>query len=193
MKNHRASHTRLFLDHIELWLSLAGLVVALAVPQLLGVENGSYWRVMAVVAIAVGLIHGGIFWVVRRRQRQIRRSSIHEIREMLADVVKNQLTAIDMYLPPEDQTIVRQELDGIRSSIQRITEEVDTLSEESIHHWKKKYDGAIRRTTTLTPASDDDFISAEAKSRDLVGDGGPFSEASTAVRPHPEESTRSLS
>jgi len=192
MQTKKASRTRLFLDHIELWLSVAGLVVALVVPQMLGVEDGSYWRVMAVVAIAVGLIHGAIFWVVRRRQRQIRHSSIHEIREMLADVVKNQLTAIDMYLPPEDQTIVQQELDGIRSSIQRITQEVDTLSEESIHHWKKKYDGAVRRTTTLTPASEDDFVSKEAKTRDLSGDGSLFSRESTVVRPKHTEQTRSL-
>jgi hypothetical protein len=165
---------RPFLDHIELWLSLAGLVVALGVPHLLGVKDGSYWQVMAVVAMTVGLIHGAIFWFVRRRQRQIRRSSIHDIREMLADVVKNQLTAIDMYLPPEDQTIVRQELDGIRASIERITEEVDTLSEESIHDWKTKYDGAIRRTTTLTPATEDDFIPSAPNPTDLSGDGSTF-------------------
>ena len=91
---------------------------------------------------------------------------------MLADVVKNQLTAIDMYLPPEDQTIVRQELDGIRASIERITQEVDTLSEESIHDWKTKYDGAIRRTTTLTPASDDAFVPPATQAADLSGDGG---------------------
>lgn len=174
---------RPFLDHIELWLSFAGLVVALVVPQLLGVEDGSYWRVMAVVALAVGLIHGGIFWVVRRRQRQIRRSSINEIREMLADVVKNQLTAIDMYLPPEDQTIVRQELDGIRASIGRITQEVDSLSEESIHDWKTKYDGAIRRTTTLTPASEDDFIAPPKREKDATGDGSSLPKSPVVVRP----------
>lgn len=152
-----SQYPRVFLDHIELWLSFAGLIVAIALPQVFGAEGMSFWRATAAVAIAVGLIHGFIFWTVRYRQRQARRDSICEIREMLADVVKNQLTAIDMYLPTEEQTIVRQELDGIRASIERIAEEVDTLSEESIHRWKRKYDGAIRRTTTLSPASESDL------------------------------------
>lgn len=147
-------YARIFLDHIELWLSFAGLIVAIALPQVFGAEGMSFWRATAAVAIAVGLIHGFIFWTVRYRQRQARRESIREIREMLADVVKNQLTAIDMYLPAADQAIVRQELDGIRESIGCITEEVESLSEETIHRWKRKYDGAIRRTTTLTPASE---------------------------------------
>jgi len=150
-------YTRIFLDHIELWLSVVGLIVAIALPHVFGAEGMSFWRATAAVAIVVGLIHGFIFWTIRYRQRQARHESIREIREMLADVVKNQLTAIDMYLPSENQTIVRQELDGIRASIECITQEVDTLSEETIHRWKRKYDGAIRRTTTLTPAADSDL------------------------------------
>jgi len=64
---------------------------------------GTFWRVAAITAIGVGLLHGPIFWVIRRRQRVVRQQSIEEIREMLGDVVKNKLSVIDMYLPADDQ------------------------------------------------------------------------------------------
>ena len=107
----------------------------------------------AITAIGVGLLHGLIFWVIRRRQRVVRQQSIEEIREMLGDVVKNKLSVIDMYLPADDgQDVVEAQLDGIRETIEQISVHVDTLSEESIKDWKTKYDGAVRRTTSLDPA-----------------------------------------
>ena len=71
---------RHFVDNIELYLSAAGLVVV--------------WAVAAVLGVSV--LHGAIFWVVRRRQRRIRAQSVHEIREMLTDQVKNQLAVMRM-------------------------------------------------------------------------------------------------
>jgi len=69
---------------------------------------------------------------------------------MLADVVKNRLTAIDMYLPEgEDPEMVRQEVDGIRASIREIATHVDTLSEETLEDWEEKYDEALRQTGEL--------------------------------------------
>lgn len=55
----------------------------------------------AVTALGISVLHGLIFWVVRRRQRRVRQEAIVEIREMLADVVKNQLAAIGMSLPAD--------------------------------------------------------------------------------------------
>ena len=142
-----------FIDHIELWLSGAGLVVILGVPRLVAPAPGTFWRVAAITAIGVGLLHGVIFWVIRRRQRTIRQKSIEEIREMLGDVVKNKLSVIDMYLPEDDgQQVVEAQLDGIQETIDQISTHVDAISEESIKDWKTKYDGAVRRTTTLDPA-----------------------------------------
>jgi hypothetical protein len=142
-----------FVDHIELWLSGAGLVVILGVPYLVAPAPGTFWQVAAITAIGVGLLHGLIFWVIRRRQRVVRQQSIEEIREMLGDVVKNKLSVIDMYLPADDgQDVVEAQLDGIRETIEQISVHVDTLSEESIKDWKTKYDGAVRRTTSLDPA-----------------------------------------
>jgi hypothetical protein len=114
----------------------------------------AFWRLTAVLAIAVGTLHGVIFWVVRRRQRQIRRQSIREIQAMLADVVKNRLTAIDMYLPEEDDPeMVRQEVDGIRQSIREIADHVDTLSEETLEDWEETYDEALEQTASVTGAN----------------------------------------
>lgn len=137
-----------FIDNIELWLSGAGIAVIVGVPNLLAPTPGSFWKVAAITAIGVGLLHGVIFWVIRRRQRVIRRQSIDEIREMLGDVVKNKLAVIDMYLPEDDgQQVVEAQLDGIRETIDQISLHIDTVSEESIKDWRTKYDGAVRRTT----------------------------------------------
>lgn len=139
-----------FVDNIELWLSGAGLVVILGVPYVLDPAPGNFWKVAAITAIGVGLLHGMIFWVIRRRQRMIRQRSINEIRGMLTDLVKNKLAVIDMYLPEDDgQEVVEAQLEGIRESIQQISRHVDTLSEESIEDWKTQYDGEARRTVTM--------------------------------------------
>lgn len=139
-----------FIDHIELWLSGAGLVVIFGVPLLAGPSEHEFWQLIALLAVGVGVLHGFIFWAVRRRQRQIRRQSIHEIQQMLSDVLKNKLAAINMYLPEdENQEMVEQELGGIRSSIEAIAEEVESLSEESLEGWKDHYGEALERTTDL--------------------------------------------
>jgi len=146
---------RSFINHIELWLSGVALILIFGIPA--AVEPGElrFWRLTAIVAIVVGSIHGVIFWVVRRRQRRIREQSIREIQAMLADVVKNRLTAIDMYLPEaDDPEMVRQEVEGIRASIQEIAEEVDSLSEETLQAWEEKYEGALRHTAERAPAGE---------------------------------------
>ena len=85
-----------------------------------------------------------------RRQRQVRRQSIHEIQQMLSDVLKNKLAVINMYLPEEEnQELVEQELDGIRTSIEDIAAEIENISEESIEGWKAHYSEAVERTTNL--------------------------------------------
>lgn len=141
-------------NNIELILSGVGVVVTLAVPLLFtpGAHSEiAFWQLMSGVALAVGVIHGCIFWIVRRRQRVAREQSIEEIREMLSDVVKNQLAVIDMYLPAEQRAIVEEELDGIRTSIHTIAQEVDSISEDSIEEWKEKYGETLATSTDLEP------------------------------------------
>ena len=139
-----------FVNHIELWLSGAGLLVIFGVSLIVGPSGLAFWRLIALIAVGVGILHGFIFWAVRRRQRQVRRESIREIQQMLSDVLKNKLAAISMYLPEEEnQELVGQELNGIRTSIEDIADEVESLSEESIEGWKERYSGAVERTTDL--------------------------------------------
>ena len=139
-----------FVDHIELWLSGVGLLIIFGVSLFIGPSDRAFWRLIALIAIGIGVVHGFIFWAVRRRQRQVRRQSIREIQQMLSDVLKNKLAAINMYLPEEEnQEMVKQELDGIRNSIEEIADEVDNISTESIEGWKDHYSGAVERTTDL--------------------------------------------
>lgn len=136
-----------FINHIELWLSAVALVLIFGIPALAGPEGLAFWRLTAVIAIAVGSVHGVIFWVVRRRQRQIRRRSIQEIQTMLADVVKNRLAAIEMTLPQnEDPEMVRQEVEAVREGIREIATHVDNLSVESLKDWEARYEGVLERT-----------------------------------------------
>ena len=139
-----------FVRHIELWLSGVGLVLIFGVAFFMGSSGVAFWRLIAIIAVGIGIVHGFIFWAVRQRQRQVRRRSIREIQQMLSDVLKNELAAINMYLPEdENQEMVKQELDGIRTSIEGIADEVENLSEESIEGWKEHYSGAVERTTNL--------------------------------------------
>ena len=80
------------LNNIELVLTLVGLIVILVVPRLLGSDNP--WYVMALTATIVGVLHGLIFWVVRRRQRLVRQQTIGSVRLMMQDLVKNHLSVI---------------------------------------------------------------------------------------------------
>mgnify|MGYP000674511198 FL=1 len=139
-----------FVNHIELWLSGVGLAIIFGVGLFGDASGLAFWRLIAFIAVGIGIVHGFIFWAVRRRQRQVRRQSIREIQQMLSDVLKNKLAAINMYLPEEEnQEMVKQELDGIRNSIEDIADEVEDISEESIEGWKEHYSGAVERTTSL--------------------------------------------
>ena len=140
-----------FLRHLELWLTAVGLlvvwVVALLVPQSIEV-----WKAATFVALVVSMLHGVLFWVVRRRQRAVRLRTIDELREMMADRVKNQLAVIAMYLPmTQDREMLEMTLGGIHESIDEITRAVDSLNDESLSSWKTHYRGAIASTSAPLP------------------------------------------
>lgn len=73
--------------NLELWLSTVGLLVVWAGASLFGSAD-NVWHLAALLALGVSVVHGGIFWLVRRRQRTVRLQAIAEIREMMADRVK---------------------------------------------------------------------------------------------------------
>lgn len=137
---------RAFLDNIELWLSAAGIAVILLAPQVAHASGAEAWRIGAIVATAVGVLHGVIFWVVRRRQRKIRAQVIAELRGMLRDRVNNNLTVLAVGLSDVKQgQDTGQSLQDLHDAVDRIAELVGTLSDESIQSWKQRYGEVVSR------------------------------------------------
>lgn len=137
---------RQFLANIEIWLTLAGLGVIFLVPTLLLDDTGLYWRVTAITAIAVGVVHGMIFWVVRRQQRVIRRAAVAQIRCMLMDRVNNQLMVV---LSRGQRGDREEDLERLKASVDDISSLIGSLDEESLTRWQLRYaqaQGAGRRT-----------------------------------------------
>jgi hypothetical protein len=133
------------LANIELILSALGLVVIVLIPVLVDPKPDSLWKVVAVTATTVGLLHGVIFWLIRRRQRAIRADLIQELRTILADVINNQLIALTLHArklsPASDRgKEIDEHLRIVDQSAKTISDYVNLLSEESIRQWKERYD-----------------------------------------------------
>jgi hypothetical protein len=126
------------LSNIELLLSAAGLVVIFLVPTLLQPNPEDVWAVAAVTAVVVGVLHGVIFWLIRRRQRQVRAAAVAEIREMLQDVIKNQLAIIS--LNAQLSGAQQRHMQRIDSSVKSIEDALTHISEESLSQWKIRYE-----------------------------------------------------
>lgn len=126
------------LNNIELVLSGAGLMVIVLVPLLLQPATDDLWAVAAITAVVVGVLHGIIFWLIRRRQRQMRAAAIAEIRLMLEDVVKNQLAIISLNAQLSGAQARHQQ--RIETSIQQIEDALAHISEESLQRWQARYE-----------------------------------------------------
>jgi hypothetical protein len=111
-----------FLSHyLELVFTALGLLVILAVPALFLRRYPVYpWRIAAVTATAVGIIHGLLFYVVRRRERDARTRLIREVRSM-TDVLCNQLQVVVLarYVHPkvEDERHLLEAAHAIRRHV----------------------------------------------------------------------------
>jgi hypothetical protein len=107
-------------NYLELIFTALGLVVILAVPAFFSQRYHLHplteypWRVAAITATAVGVIHGILFFIVRRRQREARARVIHDVRQ-LSDVLCNQLQVVVFARHAEDE----QELLDAAHAIQR--------------------------------------------------------------------------
>lgn len=137
--------TRSFINNIELWLSAAALFVIWVVPAFL-IPEADFWKVAALTAVAVGTLHGVIFWTIRRRQRILRERTIMEIREMLADVLKNQLSVVQLYATEIGNEEEHEfELGEIERTLASIASHVDSISEDAIDDWKDEYGYILER------------------------------------------------
>lgn len=141
-----------FLRNLELWLSGAGLLVILAAPRVVGAEGAGLWRAAAITAAIVGVLHGVIFWLVRRRERRQREAAIRDVRAMMQHVVNNQLMVILGRISIAPAT--REDREGLAEAtraIEQISTLVNTLSDESVQHWKANDIGGQFHTARALP------------------------------------------
>jgi uncharacterized membrane protein YraQ (UPF0718 family) len=77
------------LHHIELTLTAVGVVVVVVVFYLF--RNLNAWKAAAVCAVLVGVVHGFIFYSVRKAQREARNKNVFSIRGMLENMMQHEL------------------------------------------------------------------------------------------------------
>ena len=128
-------------ENLELVLTCAGMLVISGVSLLIGMSNPGYWPLLSVTAATVGVLHGFIFWIVRRRQREVRRKTLSEAQQMLRDVINNQLAVIQMTheAPRADDVAMKDANQRITQSIGLISEALKNISEESLQRWRSQY------------------------------------------------------
>lgn len=142
---------RWFLNNIELILTAVGIGVILLSGFVASRSAFSLETATAVSATLVGVVHGILFWLLRRRQRQVRREAIGQIREMLEDLGKNRLQTIKMSLyivqarQPEQEERTRQSFDRVYQILAEMSTLIDHISEESLAGWRHRYRQTLQR------------------------------------------------
>ncbi|MFS8837265.1 hypothetical protein [Synechococcus sp. R6-5] len=142
---------RWFLNNIELVLTAVGIGVILLSGFVASRSAFSLETATAVSATLVGVVHGILFWLLRRRQRQVRREAIGQIREMLEDLGKNRLQTIKMSLymvqihQPEQEERTRKSFDRVYQILAEMSTLIDHISEESLAGWRHRYRQTLQR------------------------------------------------
>jgi len=129
------------LKYLEILFTLAGLAVIFIAVLAFTPRGASPWQVAAITATLVGIIHGALFWMIRRRQREVRRAVIGDVQAMLKDIINNQLALILAMsnLREERAEETLRAGDYISRSVTTISEALRHLSDESLHSWMAKY------------------------------------------------------
>lgn len=130
------------LRYLELIFTVAGIAVIFGVTALISSSEASVWQVAAITAAVVSVIHGVLFWLVRRRQREVRLKTITELQGMLKDIINNQLAVIQAMntLRESRPDETKRAFDYTARSVTTISDALHHLSEESLHRWQAKYD-----------------------------------------------------
>lgn len=131
---------KFMLKYLELLFTLAGLAVILVAVLIFTSRGSGPWPVAAITATLVGVVHGVLFWMIRRRQREVRRAVIADVQAMLKDVINNQLALILAMsnLREERAEETLRAGDYISRSVTTISEALGRLSDESLHSWMAK-------------------------------------------------------
>ncbi|MFT0787484.1 hypothetical protein [Synechococcus sp. H55.10] len=142
---------RWFLNNIELILTAVGIGVILLSGWVASRSALSAATATAISATVVGVIHGILFWLLRRRQRRVRQEAIGQIREMLEDLGKNRLQTIKMSLylvqvrQPDQEERTRQSFDRVYQILGEMSSLIDHISEESLASWRQRYRQTLDR------------------------------------------------
>ncbi len=140
---------KFILKYLEILFTLAGLAVIFLAVLIFAPMGAGPWQVAAITATLVGVIHGALFWLIRRRQRMVRRAVIADVQAMLKEIIDNQLAVIvAMSDLGESHAAERKRAgDYISRSVASISEALRHLSDESLRSWISKY----RTPDSLSP------------------------------------------
>lgn len=128
------------LRHIELYFTALGLLVIFTVPLFFAPDARA--ATIAVTAVLVGVIHGALFWLVRRRQRTIRAAVIEDLQMMLKDRINNKLQVVlvrAVTREHESSAENHARLQEVSEAVLDVSQLLDRLSIESLSAWQKHY------------------------------------------------------
>jgi uncharacterized membrane protein len=132
---------KFLLRYLEIVFTLAGLAVIVIAVVLFTPKGTSPWKVAGIVATLVGVVHGILFWLVRRRQRIVRAAVIADVQSMLKDIINNQLAVILAMSTLREARLDEAVKAGdyISRSVTAISEALQHLSDDSLRSWLRKY------------------------------------------------------
>lgn len=138
----------IFLRHLELCLTLAGLGVILLSVHFFGPVTDSPWRSVAVVATVIGVVHGFIAWAVRRHQHRRRKASLLAAQNLLNQLVLQE-QAITASLPARtvaEVATARAACAEISRLVTAISDTLHRTSSESLKPQRANYTGEDPKT-----------------------------------------------
>ena len=112
------------LRYLELVLTAAGVVVVAVVFAIF--RDVSAWKAATIAAVAVGVLHGSIFFAVRAAQRRARRQAVRQIRETFENLIRNKLQVVlfAAEVPSGDwRPAAQRAVEEIQESLERIDAE----------------------------------------------------------------------
>ncbi len=115
------------LEYLELILTAVGVLLVILVFAIF--RNVAPWKAAAISALAVGVLHGTIFFIVRSAQRKVRRAAVTAIRHTFDDLVRNKLQVVLFATEIQDQDwrpAAQRAVQEIQNSLNRI--EAESLS-----------------------------------------------------------------
>jgi hypothetical protein len=127
--------------NLELYLMVLSVAIALTIP--LAIEVGTNEQELAITALAACVLQGLVFWLLRRRYRQVRMEVIGELRGMLKDRINNHLTIMLMSVTQRWETPAsakeRELLQAAIAATGAVSRVLEELSVETLRGWKAHY------------------------------------------------------